>query len=39
VAMVVMNETDDEMPFRVWIANRAFTSLIKAHSIVTVTFN
>ena len=39
VALVVMNETDDEMPFRVWVEKRAFTSRIKAHSMVTITFS
>jgi len=39
VALVVMNETDDEMPFRVWIEKRAFTTRIKAHSMVTITFS
>jgi glucosylceramidase len=39
VALVVMNETDSEMPFRVWVAQRAVSTRIRAHSIVTITFD
>jgi glucosylceramidase len=39
VALVVMNGTDNEMPFRVWVAKRAVTARIKAHSVITITFS
>ena len=38
VALVVMNETDNEMPFRVWVEKKAVTTRIKVHSIVTLSF-
>jgi glucosylceramidase len=39
VALVVMNETDTEMAFKVWVEKRACTTRIKAHSVITITFS
>ena len=36
VAVVVLNQTDVDIPFHVWIDNRAVTSNSPAHSIETL---
>jgi glucosylceramidase len=37
VALVVMNATANEIPFKVWIRNRAVSAMSLAHSIATIT--